>query len=175
MSTLTKTKDAIALLKADHKKVKHLFDEFEKAGDSEKLELAQEAIKELKIHSVIEEEIFYPAAHQALGAKKEEEGEVVDEAEEEHRVAKTLIEEIQNLKPHQEHFEAKFTVLAENIRHHIKEEEGTLFPKVKKTDLDLESLGEQMADRKNELLNDEDLLGEAVQNSEIKPYQELRS
>ena len=87
----SKKQDAIALLKADHKKVKELFDDFEDAKNPEqKTKIAQEAMKELRIHSVIEEEIFYPATRQALG---QDESDVMDEAEEEHRVAKTIIEE----------------------------------------------------------------------------------
>jgi hypothetical protein len=167
------TTNAISLLKADHVEVKDLFDQFEESEDeSEKYEIAQQAIKELKVHSTIEEEIFYPAALEALQSE-DEDTEIMEESEEEHRVAKTLIEELSHLRPGHEHFEAKFIVLAENVRHHIKEEEGEMFKCVKETDLDLEALGEQMKARKEELLNDEGALEEAVENSKVQPYQEL--
>src|SRR5687768_15540556 len=116
MATATKTKDALSILKADHKKVKQLFDDFEDADDaSEKEEIAREACRELKIHAAIEEEMFYPTIRDAM----EGDEELVNEAEEEHRVAKTLIEELSQGRQ-DEHFEAKFKVLAENVKHHIK-------------------------------------------------------
>ncbi len=171
MPTTTKAKDAITLLKEDHKKVKDIFEQFEKAkSDDKKHELAEQALKELEIHTVIEEEIFYPAAREALG---EEGSDILDESEEEHRVAKTLVEDLKQNHQNDEHFEAKFTVLAENVRHHIKEEEGEMFPDIRETDLDLKMLGEQMMARKQELMSDEHSLEEAEQKSQVKPYQEL--
>lgn len=167
----TKTKDAIALLKEDHKKVKDLFDQFEKAkSDEKKHELIEEALKELEIHTVIEEEMFYPEAREALG---EEAKDILDEAEEEHRVAKTLVEDLKANHQSDEHFEAKFIVLAENVRHHIKEEESEMFPEIRDSELDLEEIGQRLAARKEELKGDEDSLQEAEQNSKVKPYQEL--
>ncbi len=169
---MTKTKDAIALLKEDHKKVKELFDQFEKAKDSDKKhEVIEEALKELEIHTVIEEEIFYPTVREALG---DEGMDIMNESEEEHRVAKTLVEDLKENHSSDEHFEAKFMVLAENVRHHIKEEEGEMFPQVRQTDLDLKDLGEKMRARKEELKNNEEALEQASENSEIKPYQELQ-
>lgn len=169
--TTQKKPDAIALLKADHKKVKELFDDFEDAEEtSEKSEIAEEAIKELRVHAAIEEEIFYPAARKALG---KEEADLLDEAEEEHRVAKTIIEELSESNASEDHFEAKFIVLAENVRHHIKEEESEMFKEVKDTDLDLEALGEKMMERKMVLMEDESELEAAEQKSKVKPYQEL--
>src|SRR3982751_1197623 len=115
----TKTMDAIHLLKEDHTKVKDLFDDFEDTDDSqEQYDIAQKAILELTVHAEIEEEIFYPAVRQAT-----DESELMNEAEEEHHVAKVLMEELKDLAPTDEHFAAKFMVLAENVRHHIKEEE----------------------------------------------------
>src|SRR5581483_2260963 len=144
------SQDAIELLKADHKQVKELFEEFEDAEEaSEKENIAREAMKELRIHSVIEEEIFYPAARKALGQDDEQ---MMDEAEEEHRVAKTIIEELAEEDVDDAHFEAKFKVLAENIRHHIKEEEGGMLKEAKKADLDLDALGEKLMARKEELM-----------------------
>lgn len=165
---MTKTKDPIALLKSDHKEVKKLFDKFEEADSEDKNIIAQEAIKELKIHSAIEEEIFYPAVKKNL-----KDDEIVIESKEEHRVAKTLIEALEGMDAQDEDFTAKFTVLAENIRHHIKEEENEMFKMVRKTDLDLNELGEQMTARKEELMSNEAKLKEAEQRSKVKPYQEM--
>jgi hemerythrin superfamily protein len=172
-ATKSKAKDAIALLKEDHKKVKDLFDKFEKAKNpGQKEQIAREAMKELKIHTAIEEEIFYPTVRQALGEKEEDE-ELLNEASEEHRVAKTIIEALDKGSADDEDFEAKFTVLAENVRHHIKEEEGEMFPESKDTDLDFKELGERMLERKEQLMADESSLEEAVENSDVKPYQKL--
>ena len=174
MTTATKSKkktsNAIELLKADHKKIKDLFDDFEDADDNKKNEIAQEVIKELKIHSAIEEEIFYPAVRQEV-----EDLEIMDEAEEEHRVAKTILEELEGSNTSSEHFSAKFMVMAEAVRHHIQEEEGEMFKQVKKTDLDLNALGEQMLARKSELQESEEALEEAEEKSSVRPYQELAS
>lgn len=140
--------NAIALLKADHRKVKDLFKQFEESGSqAAKAKIAQEAIKELKIHTVIEEEIFYPAVRQAI----QDEDDIMNEAQEEHHVAKMLIAELERIGHQNEHFEAKFTVLAENVRHHIKEEEEEMLPEAKKTDIDFDALGEQMMERKQRL------------------------
>ena len=172
MPTMTKTKDAISLLKMDHKEVKRLFDAFEDTDQAnEQKKIADQAIKELKIHATIEEEIFYPAVNAALG----KDHDIVTESKEEHRVAKTLIEALEQMSPKDEEFEAKFIVLAENVRHHIKEEENEMFKKIKSKDLDLEQLGEQMTARKEELMQNEQSLQEAVESSEVKPYQELGS
>ncbi len=173
MTTATKTKDAITLLKEDHKKVKGLFDQFEKAkSESEKEKIAREAIKELKVHASIEEEIFYPMVRQALG-KDEEDKELLNEATEEHRIAKTLIEALDDMNASDEDFEAKFTVLAENVRHHIKEEENELFPEARDAKLDFKELGGQLQSRKDELTQDESALRDAIESSDVKPYQEL--
>ena len=168
-----KTEDAVELLKADHKKVKELFDDFQDADEvAEKESIAREAMKELRIHSVIEEEIFYPAVREALG--RDERG-IMDEAEEEHRVAKTIIEELAEEDAEDAHFVAKFTVLAENIRHHIREEEGGMLKDARKASagLDLHELGARMMARKEELLADEAELEAAEERSRVKPYQEL--
>jgi hemerythrin superfamily protein len=172
MPSKSKNPDAIALLKADHKNVKDLFESFEEAEEpSEKANIAREAMKELRVHSVLEEEIFYPAVRQALG---EDGGDIMDESEEEHRVAKTIIEELAEEEAGDEHFEAKFSVLAESIRHHIKEEESEMFKQARSADgLDLHELAEAMTARKEQLLSDESELEAAEQKSRVKPYQEL--
>ena len=140
--------DAVQLLRADHRKVQDLFDQFEKARDDRrKSALAQEICNELKVHTQIEEEIFYPAAREAL-----KDQDLLDEAEVEHASAKELIAQIEQSRPGEEMFDAKVTVLGEYIKHHVKEEHTELFPKLKKTKIDLKSLGQQLADRKEALM-----------------------
>ena len=146
--------NAITLLKDDHRHVKHLFEQFEAEEDRRaKALLAKEAILELKIHTTIEEEIFYPVVRKALKKKigKEETTDLMDEADEEHHVAKLLIAELETMKASDDHWEAKFTVLSENVLHHVKEEEGEMFPKARELDIDYDALGQQMLARKEEL------------------------
>ena len=139
--------DPIRMLKDDHKKVKGLFDEFETADGRSKRRIVDEAIMELEIHAAIEEEIFYPGVMKAAGE------EIMAEAEEEHHVAKVLMDEIKQLEPGDVHYDAKVMVLAENVKHHIKEEENEMLPKAKEVDkATLEWLGEQMESRKQELM-----------------------
>ena len=138
--------DAISILKRDHDTVKELFDQFEKATQRpQKRKIVAQAIEELKIHAAIEEEIFYPAVRAGL------EQDLMTEADEEHHVAKVLIGELEKMTGKEEHYDAKFTVLSENIRHHIKEEEGEMLPKARKLSLDFDALGEQVMLRKEEL------------------------
>ena len=144
----TRKETAFTMLKADHDKVKKLFDKFEQANGSEKQEIAAEAHKELKVHATAEEQVFYPALRQEMN---DEDG-LMDEADEEHHVAKFLIAELEQMEGDEDHWEAKFTVLAENVRHHIKEEESEIFPEAKKTDIDFTALGVQLAEVKQSLL-----------------------
>jgi len=142
--------DPIKLLKDDHKKVKELFTEFETADGRSKRRIANEAIMELDIHAAIEEEIFYPAMLEAL---KDE--IVVAEAEEEHHVVHVLIEELRGMEKPDVHFDAKFTVLAENVKHHIEEEEKEMLSKAGKAGKELlDQLGEQMLERKEALMRE---------------------
>jgi hypothetical protein len=142
-------KHAISILIKDHDKVKELFDRFEKSESSgEKEKIIADALTELKIHAVIEEEIFYPAVRNQLGR------DLMNEADEEHHVARVLIAELDRDSRRNDHRHAKFTVLAESVRHHIKEEEGDMLPKAKGLDLDFEGLGEQMLARKKDLKRD---------------------
>jgi hypothetical protein len=138
--------DAISLLKADHRAVEALFEEFEAAKSKPtQRKLAAQICTELMIHTAIEEEIFYPA----LKGKIEE--DTLDEAYVEHDGAKLLISQIVAGEPGQEFWEAKVTVLSEEIKHHVKEEEALkegMFAQAKKTDVDLEALGARMAERK---------------------------
>jgi hemerythrin superfamily protein len=143
-------RDAIKLLTEDHRTVEQLFEQFEKASDSQKKEqIAHQICTELKVHSLLEEEIFYPA----LRGKIEDDD--LDEALVEHDGAKVLINEIEASGAEAEFFDAKVKVLQEQIEHHIKEDEqesGSLFSQARKTDVDLQMLGEQMAARKAELM-----------------------
>lgn len=146
-----KPQDAIALLKADHAEVKALFGRFEKLGEDgareEKEAIVREACAKLTVHATVEEEIFYPAAREVPEADA-----LLNEAEVEHDTAKDLIAKLDEMEADDEMFDASFTVLAEYIEHHVKEEEGELLPKVQKSDLDLDALGEEMAQRKEELM-----------------------
>jgi hemerythrin superfamily protein len=144
----TKAQDAIALLKADHEKVEGLFDQFEKTrSDDKKVSLAQEICMELKIHTTIEEELFYPAAREAI-----DDNDLLNEAEIEHESAKELISQIEQGSPDDEKWSARVTVLGEYIKHHVKEEQNEMFREVRKADLDLKALGQQMLTRKEELM-----------------------
>ena len=144
----SKPQDAIALLKEDHRKVEELFEQFEKArGDGRKEKLALEICKELTIHTIIEEEIFYPA----LEGKADE--DLLKESFVEHDAAKLLIAEIEAGGP-SEFYDAKVKVLSEEIQHHVKEEEKPkegLFAQAREADVDLTELGERLAARKEEL------------------------
>ena len=140
--------DAIALLKADHREVKAMFEKYEKTeGDAEKQALATQICKALTVHAQIEEEIFYPAAYEAL-----DEDDLLDEAEVEHASAKELIAEIEASSPSEPLYDAKVKVLGEYIDHHVQEEEGEMFPECRASDMDLKALGEQLRARKEELL-----------------------
>jgi hypothetical protein len=139
--------NALVILKKDHDKVQDLFDAFEDTDQHQrKVKLALQAIKELKAHAAIEEEIFYPAV------RREVDMEIMNEADEEHHVAKVLIAELDNMSGDEDHFEAKFKVLAESVRHHIKEEENKMMPEVRDLDIDLDALGRELLERKQELL-----------------------
>jgi hypothetical protein len=142
--------DATRLLTEDHRKVEELFEQFEKAsGDGRKEKLARQICTELKVHSMIEEEIFYPALRGKIS------DDDLDEAYVEHDGAKLLINEIEAGGPDEEFYDAKVKVLQEQIEHHVEEEEksrGNIFQQARASDVDLEALGEQMAARKAELM-----------------------
>ena len=135
--------DAITLLKQDHKTVKGLFREFEKLGDNataSKSRVVNEIVKELSIHAAIEEMLFYPAVRDASP-------DMVLESLEEHHIVKWVLSELDGMSPEHERFDAKVTVLIENVRHHVEEEEQDLFPRVSKamSRSELDDLGEAMA------------------------------
>jgi hemerythrin superfamily protein len=142
--------DAVALLKADHRKVEELFETFEKArGAERKAGLVKQICTELKIHTAIEEEIFYPACRGKI------EEDLIDEAYVEHDAAKTLIAELEASAPDEEFYDAKVKVLSEEIEHHVEEEEKRaegMFAQAKKAGLDMDALGDEMAARKAQLM-----------------------
>lgn len=142
--------DAIALLKADHRKVEALFEQFEGAkSDSRKQKLAMEICMELTVHATIEEEIFYPACEGKI------EEDLLKEAYVEHDGAKLMIAEIEAGTPGQDFYDAKVKVLSEQIEHHVEEEEKRMegmFAQARKAGLDMDALGEQLLARKTELL-----------------------
>ena len=163
----TKTQDALALLKEDHRKVEKLFKDFESAkGDGRKEKLARQICMELTVHTTIEEEIFYPACDGKI------EEDMLKEAYVEHDAAKLLIAEIEaGSGKTDDFFDAKVQVLGEQIDHHVKEEEDELFPKVRKADIDTNSLGEQLAARKQELMKD--YKADGVPEPELKTIDEV--
>ena len=145
--------DAVELLTTDHKEVKALFKQYDKLVESdgnedEKQALAAQICQMLTVHATLEEELFYPAAREALG----EDADLVDEADIEHASAKELIAQIEGSSPEDDHFDARVKVLGEYIDHHVKEEEGEMFPKAKKGKLDTATLGAALASRKEELI-----------------------
>ena len=147
--------NAVALIKADHRQVEKLFKQFEEAGErayKTKQRLVEEIIGHLEAHAVVEEELFYPAVE----AKAAKDGkEMIHEAEEEHHVVKLLLGELKGMQPEDSHYDAKVTVLIENVRHHVEEEESELLPKAEKLlgDQAMQDLGTRMAARKQQLLS----------------------
>jgi len=144
--------DATALLQRDHAEVKKLFKQYEKLADAEadgaeRGELAAQICAMLTVHATIEEEIFYPAARAA-----EVDADLLDEANVEHASAKDLISQIESMSPDDELYDAKVSVLGEYIDHHVQEEEGEMFPKCRKSEMDLAALAEALAERKSELM-----------------------
>jgi hemerythrin superfamily protein len=148
----SKPQDAVALLKADHRKVEQLFADFEKAGgDGRKQKIAEQICLELSVHATIEEEIFYPACEGKI------EEDLLKEAYVEHDGAKVLIAEIEAGGPSDEYYDAKVKVLQEQIEHHVKEEEQRMegmFAQARKAGIDMEALGEQLLRRKEMLTSE---------------------
>lgn len=147
---MTKPTDAISMLIADHREVATMFKQYEELGhraNVSKKKLADQICTALTLHATVEEEIFYPA----LRAASKEAADLLDEAEVEHASAKDLIAQIEEMDPEDDLYDAKVKVLGEQIEHHVKEEEGEMFPKAKKTSMDMVALGNQMAMRKDEL------------------------
>ena len=140
---------AAKLLKQDHREVEGWFDEYEQLdADAEKLELFNQIALALKVHTKLEEEIFYAEERGSV------EDDLLDEAQVEHDGAKNLIAEIEAMKPSENLYDAKVKVLGEYIKHHVKEEEqpGGIFAQAKRGEVDLEAMGERLKARKEELM-----------------------
>jgi hemerythrin superfamily protein len=145
----TPTNDAIAMLVADHKKVKDLFEEFESLSDRSKKtkkKIADQICHELTIHTQLEEQIFYPTVRDPI-----KDGDLMDEALVEHASAKELIAQILVMDPDDDLYDAKVKVLSEQVDHHVEEEEEEMFSKVRKTKIDLVALAEEMRALKEKL------------------------
>jgi hemerythrin superfamily protein len=144
--------DAIDMLLDDHRRVEEMFEEFESSkdddDDDEKAQRVGAICLELTIHATLEEEIFYPAARAALG---EEGADVLDEAEVEHESVRMLIAQLAEEMPEDDLYDAKVKVLSEYVKHHVVEEEGELFPKLRESDFDSAALAEEMRERKEQL------------------------
>lgn len=140
--------DAVSDLMADHRKVEDLFKQFEAAGENneKKARIFNQISRELKVHTTIEEEIFYPASRDFV------EADMVNEAEVEHQAAKDLIAQIEAMSPEDEYYDAKVKVLQEQIEHHVEEEETEYFPACRKSAMDLKAIAGQLESRKAELL-----------------------
>ncbi|MGE0645016.1 MAG: hemerythrin domain-containing protein [Nitrospira sp.] len=150
MNTVEPSTGLLNMLKADHDKVKELFEQFEQTADEEeRAAIIGAALKELEMHAHLEEKIIYPALRKHL----EDEG-LISEAIEEHHVVHVLIKEMNAGRVKQERRDAKFTVLAENVKHHIKEEEEHLFPEALILDLDWDSLSAKVEKKKAKLVSD---------------------
>ncbi|HEY9066418.1 MAG TPA: hemerythrin domain-containing protein [Burkholderiaceae bacterium] len=158
--------NAVRLLTTDHREVKALFQQYQElvdhdADDEEKQPLAEHICALLTVHAQVEEEIFYPAAKEAI-----KEPDLVAEAAVEHASAKDLIAQIEDSDPSEELYDAKVKVLGEYIEHHVKEEEGQLFPQVRRAKLDLEGVGKQLMQRKQALMQQMGLSGAGDENGE---------
>jgi hemerythrin superfamily protein len=163
----TQEQDAIAMLIADHKKVKQLFSDFDKlkedGSDEDKSALVKRICDELKVHTELEEEIFYPAVRKAI-----DDSDLMDEALVEHAGAKELVAQLEGASPDDDLYSAKVTVLGEQIAHHVKEEEGDMFPKAKKSKVDTKALGSTMSKRKAALMDKMGITeGEEIHGSDL--------
>jgi hemerythrin-like domain-containing protein len=159
--------DVLKMLAEDHKKVKKMFDQFEKMKEEEdqdmeaKQLLVETCCAELTVHAQLEEELFYPALRDTI-----DDMDMLDEAEVEHASAKQLISELSSMQPEDELYDAKFTVLGEYVKHHIEEEEKEIFPKAKKAELDLQAMAEEARERKIEIRDELGLESEGEEEGE---------
>ena len=145
------SQDAVALLKADHREVDGLLEQFEKARSDRKESIARRICTALTVHARIEEELLYPAARNALDP---DDMDIVDEADVEHASIKQLVADVESSSPSDALYDAKVKVIGEYVKHHVKEEERELFPKLRRTELDLKALGTQLAERKQALMQE---------------------
>jgi hemerythrin-like domain-containing protein len=165
-------RDALALLRADHDKVRSLFREFESLRgiddeDERKSELVDEICYELTLHTMVEEEIFYPVLRSAIN-----DDDMMDEADVEHAGARELISQLEVMYPGDDHFDATVVVLGEEVGHHIEKEEGEMFEAARNAGIDLERLAEQLAARREEL--EEDLSSPATSIDAMEPHNGAR-
>ena len=142
----TKTNPVLVMLKDDHKKVKGLFEEYKDATARKRQEIADSVIHALDIHAELEEDLIYPAIQEQI-----DEDDLMNEANEEHHLVHVLIAELKKLDPSDEIFKAKFTVLGELVKHHVKEEEGEMFPQAQKAEINWEALSVKVHERKEQL------------------------
>ena len=135
------------MLREDHQKLKELFDQFGKTTNkSEKQNIVTAAIAALEVHATLEEELIYPAWKEHV-----DEQSLTDEALAEHHVVHLLIKELMEINPEDQRYNATFTVLSEYVTHHIKEEEGKMFPQAEKADLDWDRLTKHVIERRQSL------------------------
>lgn len=164
--------DAIAMLKADHRKVEDMFEKYEKlSGGAQKAKLAHEICKELIVHTELEEQIFYPACREA-GVEED----MMDEAQVEHDGAKVMILELLGKPGDDEYYDAKVKVLSEYIKHHVKEEEKPgegVFAQAREAELDMKELGARMAQQKEALVGKYD--PESLPSPEFKSFQDTKT
>jgi len=142
----SKQVSAIALLMEDHEYVKKAFRAFEKMDEEDQPALVKQVLQALKVHTRLEEEVFYPAVRKAI---KDE--DLMNEAEVEHDSAKVLIRQLERMKPSNPKFAATFTVLGEYVNHHVKEEESEMFPKARRARINLKGLGAKLMGQKIKL------------------------
>ena len=139
--------DVFEMLKSDHRHVQDLFSKFEDADKRTRTAIAEEALNGLEVHAALEEELVYPAIAEVV-----EEKDIVNEAKEEHHVAKFLIKELRKMDAGEEEFATKFKVLGEIVKHHIEEEEGEMFPQAEEGGLETEELSQDVMKRKEKLM-----------------------
>jgi hemerythrin superfamily protein len=158
--------ELLAQLKEDHKRVKKAYRDFQKLDAEQDPEAAQalvlQVLDELTVHATLEEELLYPAARGAIAEES-----LVDEAEVEHESVRMLIEQLRNMSPEDDKYVARFTVLCEYVMHHVKEEEGEMFPQLEKARLDWEALALQMDQRRAALMPEEETETEAAADGEL--------
>jgi hemerythrin superfamily protein len=161
--------EIISLLKDDHKRVKKAYRDFKKLDGEENpeacAELVQRVLAELTVHAELEEELLYPAAREAIA-----EEDLIDEAEVEHESMRTLIGQLKGMDPGDEKYAARFTVLCEYTMHHVKEEEGEMFPQLQRVRLDWEGLAAEMTSRREELMSEAGIApeGEAGEDTGVQ-------
>jgi hemerythrin superfamily protein len=143
----TSSNPVLTMLKTDHKKVKALFAEYKEATPRKQQDIAQTVIQELEVHAELEQGLIYPAIREGI-----DDDELMNEATEEHHLVHVLIDELKELEPSDDTFKAKFTLLGELVKHHVKEEEGEMFPQAQKAKIDWEELRTEVMERKEQLM-----------------------